>query len=79
VLINYFELTQHKIKGKELHFNFKEKNEHLKEFSTVKLSSKGFYPESTIQDFPKRGKQVYLQITRRRWLNEDTHQVVSRN
>jgi hypothetical protein len=40
------------------------------------LSSKGFFDEITVQDFPIRGHQVYLHITRRRWLNEDTGQVV---
>jgi len=79
VLIDYFELTHHEAKEKALHFYFKEKNEQPKEYSSVKLSSKGFYPEATIQDFPIRGKQVYLHITRRRWLNEDTNQAVSRN
>ena len=79
VLIEYFELTNHKIKGEELHFYFKEKNEEPKEYSSSKLNSKGFYPEATLQDFPIRGKQVYLHITRRRWLNEDTGQSVSRN
>ncbi len=78
-LIEYFELTDHKVKGEELHFYFKEKNEQPTEYSTSKLSSKGFYPESTIQDFPIRGKQVYLHITRRRWLNETSNQVVFRN
>ena len=79
VLIEYFELTDHKIKGEELHFYFKEKNEKPKEYTCSKLSSKGFYPEATIQDFPIRGKQVYLHITRRRWLNEDSNQAVSRD
>jgi len=79
VLVNYFELTHHKVEGEELHFHFKEKNEQPKEYSSVKLSSKGFYPEATIQDFPIRGKQVYLHITRRRWLNEESGQAVSRN
>ena len=78
-LIEYFELTNHKIKGENLHFYFKEKNEQPKEYSTSKLSSKGFYPEASIQDFPIRGKQVYLHITRRRWMNEETGQAVSRN
>ncbi len=79
VLIDYFELTSHSLEGEELHFYFKEKNEHPKEFSSVKLSSKGFYPEATIQDFPIRGKQVYLHITRRRWLNEDMNRIVTRD
>ncbi|WP_455423190.1 ISAon1 family transposase N-terminal region protein [Flavobacterium frigidarium] len=30
----------------------------------------------TVQDFPIRGHQVYLHITRRRWINENTSQVV---
>lgn len=29
--------------------------------------SKGFYPITVIQDFPIRGKAVYLSIKRRRW------------
>lgn len=31
------------------------------------FESKGFYEEKTIQDFPVRGKYVYLVIKRRRW------------
>ena len=78
-MVEYFELTNHKIEGEELHFYFKEKNEQPEEFKGVKLSSKGFYSEATLQDFPIRGKEVYLHITRRRWLNESTDQTVSRN
>jgi hypothetical protein len=79
VLVNYFDLTSHKIKGEELHFYFKEKNEQPEEYSLSKLSSKGFYPEAVVQDFPIRGKQVYLHITRRRWTNEASKQAVFRN
>ena len=57
VLIEYFELNDHKLKEEELHFYFKEKNEPPKEYSSVKLSSKGFYPETTIQDFPIRANK----------------------
>jgi hypothetical protein len=28
------------------------------EFKAVKLHSKGFFPEATVQDFPIRGKNV---------------------
>jgi hypothetical protein len=79
VLVNYFELTNHKLKSEELHFYFKEKNEQPKEYASLQLSSKGFYPEAIVQDFPIRGKQVYLHITRRRWTNEVNRQAVSRN
>lgn len=79
VLIEYFDLTSHEIKGEEIHFNFKEGNITPIEFNDDKLSSKGFFSEATIQDFPIRGKQVYLHVTRRRWINETTGNVVSRD
>ena len=81
VLIEYFELTNYiqKEEQEELHFYFKEKHILPDNIKGSKLTSKGFYPESTVQDFPIRGKQVYLHITRRRWLEETTNKVVSRN
>jgi transposase len=38
-----------------------------------------YFEEITVQDFPIRGHQVYLHITRRRWLNEDTGKIVFRD
>lgn len=76
IIVEYFELTSYK-KGEEvLHLYLKEINSIPKEYRQHKLSSKGFFDEITVQDFPIRGHQVYLHITRRRWLNEDTGQVV---
>jgi len=49
------------------------------EYLNNKLTSKGFFEEVTIQDFPLRGYKVFLHVKRRRWLNEDTGQVVFRN
>ena len=79
VLISHFELNKHTIKGENLHFYFTELNDIPEEFKGVKLSSKGFFPQATLQDFPIRGKNVYLHITRRRWLNEATGKVVTRD
>ena len=79
VLIEYFELTKHELKGEELHFYFTENNSIPTEFISQKLSSKGFFPEATLQDFPLRGKPVYLHITRRRWINDTTGIVVTRD
>jgi len=36
-------------------------------------------PESSIQDFPLRGKPVTLFVKRRRWLNTATGELVTRN
>ncbi len=79
IIVEYFELTSYK-KGEEiLHLYLKEINSIPKEYRQCKLSSKGFFEEITVQDFPIRGHQVYLHITRRRWLNEDTGKVVFRD
>ena len=79
IIVEYLELTTYKKGDEVLHIYLKEINSIPKEFRQNKLSSKGFFDEITVQDFPIRGHQVYLHITRRRWLNEDTGQVVFRD
>lgn len=42
------------------------------------LESKGFYQAKQVQDFPIRGKRVFLSIKRRRWrLTSDKNQSIS--
>lgn len=79
VLVKYFDMIKYEIKREEIHFYFTELNQVPVEFKDCKLSSKGFFPEATVQDFPIRGKNVFLHITRRRWLNENTGKVVTRD
>ena len=45
----------------------------------LQLSSKGFYDEIIVQDFPVRGQSAFLHIKRRRWMNHTLNMVVSRN
>ena len=75
VLIDYFILEKYTVEEEELHFYFTEKNQHPED----NLISKGFFPQASIQDFPIRGKAVYLHVTRRRWLSQKTNKIVSRN
>jgi len=49
-----------------------EKNDLPKGYSTKDYESKGFYKAKTIQDFPIRGKALYLIIKRRRWRHKQT-------
>lgn len=79
ILIDYFKLTKHEVKNGELHFYFTELNTIPEEFKGLKLSSKGFFPEATIQDFPIRGKNVFLHVIRRRWVEESSNKVVVRD
>ena len=79
VIVDYFELTSYEKDQVILHLYLKEINSIPKEYRESKLSSKEFFDQITVQDFPIRGHQVYLHITRRIWLNEDTGQVVFRD
>jgi len=79
VLMSYFDLTKHEVKDQEIHFYFTELNSIPEEFKDAKLHSKGFFAEATVQDFPIRGKNVYLHIKRRRWVDESTAKVVTRD
>lgn len=44
-----------------------EKNNLPEDYNSNEFESKGFYDRTLIQDFPIRGKAVYLGIRRRRW------------
>ena len=79
VLVDYFKLTKHEIKHGALHFYFTELNNIPEAFKGLKLSSKGFFAEATVQDFPIRGKNVFLHIIRRRWFNEASKEIVTRD
>ena len=79
MIVDYFELTSYKKEEEVLHLYLKETYSIPKEYRGSKLTSKGFFDEITVQDFPIRGHQVYLHISRRRWLNEDTGKIIFRD
>ena len=72
-LLDYFDIIDFKKLGDietkamifEIHLD--EKNEIRKDVSSDFYESKGFLPASKVQDFPIRGKALYLVIRRRRW------------
>jgi hypothetical protein len=78
-ILDYFIIKDIKQYPKELQIYLEEKNLPLQEYKDNKLTSKGFFDEIKVQDFPIRGKAVYLLIKRRRWYNENTGAIVCRN
>lgn len=78
-LVEHFKVVSANNSEETLHLYFEEKNQLPKEFDTIALVSKGFLDEITIQDFPLRGKFVYLHIKRRRWTNKDTKEIIKRD
>ena len=78
-LVDHFEVVSCTNTEEILHLYFEENSKAPKEFNTLELVSKGFQDEITIQDFPLRGKFVYLHIKRRRWTNKRTGEIVKRD
>lgn len=78
-LLSYFNLSHYTISGQEVCLYLDENNEVPDEYRNDKLQSKGFFDEITVQDFPLRGKAVFLHIRRRRWLNQTTGEIVFRD
>lgn len=58
------------------HIHLTEKNNLPSGYSHLDYESKGFYNAKTIQDFPIRGKAVYLVIRRRRWRHKESQTVI---
>lgn len=80
-ICDYFELAGYKkdSERERMDLYLQEISSIPAEYANARLTSKGFFDEVTIQDFPIRGHNVFLHIKRRRWLNEDTGKVVYRN
>lgn len=78
-LFDYFEIIDLVIQDRSVTVFLDERDVKPAAYSDQKLTSKGFHPESIIQDFPIRDKAVFLHVRRRRWLVESTREVVSRN
>ena len=79
ILVEYFDLINSKTEGETLHLYFEEQNKPPVEHVSKVLISKGFHDEITVQDFPLRGKKVFLHIKRRRWTEKQTNLIVQRD
>jgi hypothetical protein len=52
-----------------LHLYLDEKDVIPVEYEDIELFANGFYPVSTIKDFPLRDRKVVLHVRRRRWID----------
>ena len=65
-IVDFKELRDLQTKKDCFYTYLDEKNIIPKDFKNTEFESKGFYERTIIQDFPIRGKAVYLGIRRRR-------------
>ena len=77
-ILDYFIITKVVQQQESIHIYLEELNNKPEEYSTIALSSKGFFEEIKVQDFPIRGKEVFLLIKRRRWVDKEG-KIVYRN
>ena len=77
--LDYFDLVDVKESVNEVVFYLEEKNIIPEKYTDQDAESKGFYDPVIVQDFPLRGKKVFLNIRRRRWLLNKHNEYISRN
>ena len=77
--LDYFIISDVKESASEIVIYLEEKNEVPKEYAGMKVESKGFYEPVVVQDFPIRGKKLFLNVRRRRWVVKDENRYVSRD
>jgi hypothetical protein len=78
-IINYQTLCSIETKSEYWLIDFEVHNELPPGYEVREYESKGFMQSKLIQDFPIRGKGVYLRIRTRRWRHKDTHKIIKRN
>ncbi len=59
--------------------DFEEKNQLPDGYRWEEYESKGFMESKLIQDFPLRGRAVYLRIKKRRWRDKQTGEIIKGN
>lgn len=79
MLLEHFDLVKSFKEEEQLKLYFEEKNTLPQEIVGRDLVSKGFHKEVIIQDFPLRGRFVFLYVKRRRWTDKETGEIVQRD
>ena len=74
----HFDFITAKEESAKITFYLEEKNIVPIALKAEEYESKGFFKEQEVQDFPIRGKEVYLKIKRRRWRHKVSKEEVKR-
>ena len=66
--LDYFDLVDVKESVNEVFIYLEERNQIPEKYAGQETESKVFYEPVVVQDFPLRGKKVFLNLRRRRWI-----------
>ena len=77
--LNYFDVINVVEDSSQIVIYLEEKNLIPDEYKDLETESKGFYEPVVVRDFPTRGREVFLNVRRRRWIIKPGGQYISRN
>ena len=77
--LDYFDVINVVEDSTQIIIYLEEKNLVPEEYKDKDTESKGFYDPVAVRDFPIRGKQVFLNVRRRRWIVKPDGNYISRN
>ena len=80
VIVENFDIVsiQHYPKEKEIHIYLDEKKTVPIEVSSRRVIFHGYTSVKKIQDYPIRGNAVYLHVRRRKWLDTETNEILTK-
>ena len=77
--LDYFDVINVVEDSTQIVIYLEEKNLIPDEYKDKDTESKGFYEPVVVRDFPIRGREVFLNVRRRRWIVKPAGQYISRN
>ena len=77
--LDYFDLVDVKESLNEVVIYLEEKNQTPEKYAGQETEGKVFYEPVIVQDFPLRGKKVFLNLLLRRWILKSSNEYISRN
>ena len=77
--LDYFDLVNVQEGSNEIVIYLEEKNVVPEQYAGQESERKGFWAPVVIQAFPIRGKKVFLNVRRRRWILKKSNEYIKRN
>lgn len=77
-LVEYFEVVKVDKTKDTLDVTLEERDRGVDGYEVGQLRPNGFHEESTVRDYPVRGRKMTFHVKRRRWIETETGRSVSK-
>ena len=77
-MVEYFEVVKVDKTKETLDVTLEERDKGVDGYTPDQLRPNGFYEESTVRDYPVRGRKMTFHVKRRRWVETETGKSVSK-